>query len=64
MIRSIALVIAPRRLRRVAWLLVALWTLALAASVVWNGRLLRKTMLQVATQLGNSGVTEGPPSVS
>ena len=50
MITSLSLVIAPRRLRLVAWLMVVLWTLALAASVVWNARLMRKTMLQVATQ--------------
>ena len=50
MTTSIPLVIAPRRLGRVAGLMVVLWTLALAASVVWNARLMRKTMLQVATQ--------------
>ena len=50
MTTSIPLVIAPRRLGRVAGLMLVLWTLALAASVGWNMRLLRKTMLQVATQ--------------
>ena len=50
MITSRSWVVAPRRLRLVAWLMVVLWTLALAASVVWNARLMRKTMLQVATQ--------------
>jgi PAS domain S-box-containing protein len=54
MITSLSLVIAPHRLRLVAWLMVALWTLALAASVVWNVRLLRKTMVQVATQEARS----------
>ncbi len=54
MITSIPLVLAPRHLWRVTWLVVSVWTLALAASVVWNAWLLRQTMLQVATQEARS----------
>lgn len=34
----------PRNLRRATWLVVLIWTLAFAASVVWNVRLLHETM--------------------
>ncbi|MGB7749688.1 MAG: PAS domain S-box protein [Verrucomicrobiia bacterium] len=39
---------SPRQLRRGIWLILTLWTLAVATSVVWNGRLLHDAMLDAA----------------
>ncbi|MEI7729212.1 MAG: DUF3365 domain-containing protein [Verrucomicrobiota bacterium] len=37
-----------RHLRRASWLIFALWTLAVAASVFWNARLLHDAMVEAA----------------
>jgi two-component system sensor histidine kinase/response regulator len=42
------LVLAPRHLWRAIWLIVLVWTLAVAASVVWNSRLMRDAMFEAA----------------
>ena len=39
---------SPRQLRRGIWLILAIWSLAVAASVVWNVRLLHNAMLDAA----------------
>jgi PAS domain S-box-containing protein len=41
-------VLAPSHLWRVTWLIVLVWTLAVAASVVWNVHLLHDVMLEAA----------------
>jgi PAS domain S-box-containing protein len=41
-------VLAPRHLWRATWLIVLVWTLAVAASVVWNVHLLRDAMFEAA----------------
>ncbi len=46
---TIPVVFAPRYLWRASWLIAAIWTLAVTASVVWNSSLLRAAMLQAAT---------------
>jgi PAS domain S-box-containing protein len=40
--------LAPRHLWRATWLIVLVWTLAVAASVVWNSRLLHDAMFEAA----------------
>ena len=47
---------SPRHLRLAAWLIVALWTLAVTASVVWNARLLHHAMFEAATHDARSGL--------
>jgi PAS domain S-box-containing protein len=44
-----SLVLPRPHLRRVTWLFFTLWTLAIAASVVWNTHLLREAMFEAAT---------------
>jgi PAS domain S-box-containing protein len=48
MTSSPSLLLAPRHLRRATWLILLAWTLAVAASVVWNMRLLHDTMFEAA----------------
>ena len=45
---SLPLAFGPRQLRRVTWMFFALWTLAIAASALWNVRLLHNAMLDAA----------------
>lgn len=47
---SIPFAVGPRQLRRATWLLLTLWTLVVAASAVWNVRLLHEAMFDAATQ--------------
>ena len=45
---STSLVLTQRHLRRTTWLIVLVWTLAMAASMVWSARLLHNAMLDAA----------------
>ena len=51
-------VLSSRQLRLVAWLSAALWTLAVSASGVWNARLLRNAMVEVAEQDARSSFSK------
>lgn len=42
------LVLELRHLQRIAWLLATLWTLAIIASLIWSGHLLRHAMFEAA----------------
>ena len=50
MIPRIPLAVGPRQLQRAIWLFFTLWTLALAASAVWNANLLRDAMFEAAAR--------------
>jgi hypothetical protein len=45
---STSSIFAPRHLQRATWLVALVWTLAVAASVVWSTRLLHDAMLKAA----------------
>ena len=55
---SIPLVFAPRHLRRASWLVAAIWTVAVAASLVWNARLLHVALLEAATHDARSSLSK------
>jgi PAS domain S-box-containing protein len=48
-------VFGPRQLQRALWLTTAIWTLAVAASAVWNARLLHDAMVEAAVQEARNG---------
>jgi predicted lysophospholipase L1 biosynthesis ABC-type transport system permease subunit len=56
---TIPLAFGLRQLRRMAWLLFVLWTLAVAASAVWSAHLLHDAMFEAATQDARS-IVGGP----
>jgi len=51
---SLPLAFGPRQLWRATGLILALWTLAVVASVVWNVRLLHSAMLEAAVNEARS----------
>ena len=52
---SSRLTFGPRHLRRASWLLLALWTLAVAASVAWNVHSERNALFEAAVTNARSG---------